>query len=45
MNKKFRAFGNDLETAIQQAVEWRNSVLAERIEREAELAHSLRNNC
>ena len=38
MNRKFRAYGDDLSTAIQQAVEWRNAVIAERIEREGELA-------
>lgn len=34
MNRKFRAFGNNLEEAIQRAVEWRNSVIADRVERE-----------
>ena len=37
INRKFRVFGNDMDKAIEQAVEWRNSVLAERIEREREL--------
>lgn len=36
MNRKFRVHGNDMERAIQQAVEWRDAVIAERIEREQE---------
>ena len=38
MNRKFRAYGNDLEAAIQQAVEWRSAVIVERMEREREQA-------
>lgn len=36
MNRKFRSPGNNLDKAIQLAVEWRNGVIAERIEREQE---------
>lgn len=36
INRKFRVHGNDMERAIQQAVEWRDAVIAERIEREQE---------
>lgn len=36
MNRKFRAYGDDFESAIQQAVQWRNGVIAERMERERE---------
>lgn len=37
VNRKFRVYGRDKEKAIQKALEWRDSVIAERIERERDL--------